>query len=358
MMTLEIASERVVRKPWGKSDLRPWSDLGQDGTLIGELWFQRVGPAAPEPELLLKLLFTDQALSIQVHPDDAFARAIGLPHGKTEAWYVLAAAPGAEVALGLNQSLTLPQLRAAIVDGTIVDLMHRQVVRAGESIVVSAGTIHAIGAGLVIAEIQQRSDATFRLFDFGRDRELHPDGAVGAAMPGPAPAQARSKRLSATRLIVATSPYFVLEQIDLAPRSHWEVVADREVWILLVETTATITDTLTGKAPVRAAEYMRMSTEHQRYSTENQADAIRQYADRHGFEIVRTFADDGRSGLQLKGPPPRRARLRRGGSFGGRRLGRDRQHRNLDLDRAGALEDEGRVAPTWRKRLCPREWCN
>lgn len=235
MMTLEIASERVVRKPWGKSDLRPWSDLGRDGTPIGELWFQRVDPAAPEPELLLKLLFTDQALSIQVHPDDAFARAIGLPHGKTEAWYVLAAVAGAEISLGLNQSLTLPQLRAAIVDGTIVDLMHRQVVHAGESIVVAAGTIHAIGAGLVIAEIQQRSDATFRLFDFGRDRELHPDGAVGAAMPGPAPEQVTSKRLSATRLIVATSPYFVLEQIDLAPRSHWEVVADREVWILLVE---------------------------------------------------------------------------------------------------------------------------
>jgi mannose-6-phosphate isomerase len=184
---------------------------------------------------LLKLLFTDQALSIQVHPDDAFAREIGLPHGKTEAWYVLAAVAGAEVSLGLNQSLTLPQLRAAIVDGTIVDLMHRQVVHAGESIVVAAGTIHAIGAGLIIAEIQQRSDATFRLFDFGRDRELHPDGAVGAAVAGPAPEQAMSKRLSATRLIVATSPYFVLEQIDLAPRSQWEVVADREVWILLVE---------------------------------------------------------------------------------------------------------------------------
>ena len=192
-------------------------------------------PLRLNPTLLLKLLFTDQALSIQVHPDDAFARAIGLPHGKTEAWYVLAAAPGAEVSLGLNQSLTPPQLRAAIVDGTIVDLMHRQVVHAGESIVVSAGTIHAIGAGLVIAEIQQRSDATFRLFDFGRDRELHPDGAVGAATAGPAPAQATSKRLSAARLVVATSPYFVLEQIDLAPRSHWEVVADREVWILLVE---------------------------------------------------------------------------------------------------------------------------
>jgi mannose-6-phosphate isomerase class I len=90
-MTLEIASEQVVRKPWGKFDLRQWSDLGRDGTPVGELWFQRIDPAAPEPELLLKLLLTEQALSVQVHPDDAFARAIGLPHGKTQAWYVLAA---------------------------------------------------------------------------------------------------------------------------------------------------------------------------------------------------------------------------------------------------------------------------
>ena len=234
-MTLELASERVVRKPWGKSDLRPWSDLGGDGDPIGELWFQRADPTAPEPALLLKLLFTSQALSIQVHPDDAFARVIGLPHGKTEAWYVLSAVPGAEVSLGLNHSLTARQLRAAIVDGTIADLTHRQVVQVGEAIVVSAGTIHAIGAGLVIAEIQQRSDATFRLFDFGRDRELHLDGAVGAAVAGPAPAQAASERLSATRLIVAKSPYFVLEQIDLAPGSDWEFAADREVWIFLVE---------------------------------------------------------------------------------------------------------------------------
>jgi mannose-6-phosphate isomerase len=235
MMTLELVSERVVRQPWGKSDLRPWSDLGRDGTPIGELGFQRVDPAAPEPQLLLKLLFTDQALSIQVHPDDAFARTIRLPHGETEAWYVLAAAPGAEVSLGLTQSLTLPQLRTAIGDGTIVDLVHRQVVHSGESIVVAAGTIPAIDAGFVIAEIQQRIEATFRLFDLGRDRVLHPDGAVAAAVAGPAPEQATPKRLSATRLIVATSPYFVLEQIDLVPRSHWEVVADREVWILLVE---------------------------------------------------------------------------------------------------------------------------
>ena len=237
-MTLELASERVVRKPWGKTDLRPWSELGHDGVAIGEVWFQRADPAAPEPALLLKLLFTDEALSIQVHPDDKFAQSIGLPHGKTEAWYVLSAPPQGQISLGLKRTLTPPQLRAAIADGSIADLTQQLGVHAGEAFVVSAGTIHAIGAGLVIAEIHQRSDATFRMFDYGRPRELHIDGAVGAATAGPAPAQAPSQRLSDARLVVAESPYFVLEQVDLAANSYWEIDADREVWMLLLEGSA------------------------------------------------------------------------------------------------------------------------
>ena len=118
-MTLELASERIVRKPWGKTDLRPWSERGHDGAPIGEVWFQRADAKAPEPKLLLKLLFTDEALSIQVHPDDSFARMIGLPNGKTEAWYILSAEPGAKIALGLKRELTAPQLRAAIGDGSL-----------------------------------------------------------------------------------------------------------------------------------------------------------------------------------------------------------------------------------------------
>ena len=237
-MTLELASERVVRKPWGKTDLRPWSELGHDGAAIGEVWFQRADPAAPEPALLLKLLFTDEALSIQVHPDDKFAQSIGLPHGKTEAWYVLSAAPYGEISLGLKRTLTLPQLRAAIADGSIAGLTQQLEVHAGEAFVVPAGTIHAIGAGLVIAEIQQRSDATFRMFDYGRPRELHIDGAVGSAIAGPAASQAGPQRLSDARLVVASSPYFVLEQLDLAANSYWEIDADREVWMLLFKGSA------------------------------------------------------------------------------------------------------------------------
>lgn len=234
-MTMELASVGVVRKPWGRTDLRPWSELGHDGVAVGELWFQRADKLAPEPALLLKLLFTDEPLSVQVHPDNDFARSIGLPHGKTEAWYVLSADKDAKVALGLKRELTRPQLRAAIEDGSIPELVHWQDVVVGEALLVPAGTIHAVGAGLVLAEIQQRSDATFRLFDHGRQREIHLDGAVGAAVAGPAIAQRAAVRLSEARNVLAQSAYFVLEAIELMPNSHWEIDAASETWVLILE---------------------------------------------------------------------------------------------------------------------------
>src|ERR1700688_3351338 len=122
-MAIEHASVQVVRKPWGVTDLHPWSGVDGCGDAIGELWFQRVDKNAAIPALLLKLLFTSQPLSIQVHPDDAFAHAMGLANGKTEAWYVLTAAPDAKVALGLARRLTPLQLREAIDDDTIADLI-------------------------------------------------------------------------------------------------------------------------------------------------------------------------------------------------------------------------------------------
>lgn len=249
-MTMELSSVRVVRKPWGRTDLRPWSELGHDGAAVGELWFQRADRLAPEPALLLKLLFTDEPLSIQVHPDNDFATAIGLPHGKTEAWYVLSAEPGAKVGLGLKRELARPHLRAAIEDGTIPELLHWQDVEAGEALLVPAGTIHAIGAGLVLVEIQQRSDVTFRLFDHGRQREIHLDGAVGAAVAGPAIAQRPPLRLSEARNVMAQSAFFVLEEIDLAPNSHWGVDATSETWVLILEGEAAfdLTQVASGEA--------------------------------------------------------------------------------------------------------------
>ncbi|MGO8953799.1 MAG: class I mannose-6-phosphate isomerase [Rhodomicrobium sp.] len=234
-MTIEHACMQVVDKPWGSTNLRPWSELPGDGTVIGELWFERADMTAPSPALLLKLLFTKEALSIQVHPDDTFAQSIGMPHGKTEAWYILSATPGANVAIGLKKQLTAPQLRASIKDGSIADLVKWHLVVKGDAVFVPAGTIHAIGPGLVIAEIQQRSDATFRLFDYGRQRELHIDHAVAAAHAGPARCQSIQRRLTEARTLLVASSHFVLERIDLLSKSNWELHAERETWLFVIE---------------------------------------------------------------------------------------------------------------------------
>jgi mannose-6-phosphate isomerase len=167
IMAIEHAGVLVVDKPWGSTDLRPWSEISHNGVAIGELWFQHADQNAPAPALLLKLLFTKEPLSIQVHPDDSFAHSLGMANGKSEAWYVLSAVPGAEIAIGLKRRLTSAQLRASIEDGSIADMVQWREVLNDDVIFVPAGTIHAIGAGLVIAEIQQRSDATFRLSTMG-----------------------------------------------------------------------------------------------------------------------------------------------------------------------------------------------
>jgi mannose-6-phosphate isomerase len=233
-VTVEHARACALPKPWGISDLRPWNSARHDGGAIGEIWYERSGREAAEPSLLLKILFTNQPLSIQVHPDDAFAHSIGLHHGKTEAWYVLRAAPEAKVALGLNQRLTSKQLRAAVDDGSISNLVVWQAVSCGDAIFVPAGTIHAIGAGLVIAEIQQRSDATFRLFDHGRQRALHVENAVAAADAGPAHVQGHPVRLTDERTLLISSPYFVLERIEVPPDSTWRLDGERETWFLVL----------------------------------------------------------------------------------------------------------------------------
>jgi mannose-6-phosphate isomerase len=234
-MAVEHACVRAVGKPWGSHVLWPWSEIDAHGGAIGELWFQRPDRGTPEPALLLKLLFTKEALSIQVHPDDTFARSIGLKRGKTEAWYILSATPDAKVALGLKRQLTSEQLRAAIEDGSIADLVAWRKVLKDDVIVVPAGTIHAIGAGLVIAEIQQRSDSTFRLFDYGRQRDIHIERAVAASNAGPAQRQFVATRLNEARTLLAATSHFVLERIDLAPRSNWEIDADEETWILVID---------------------------------------------------------------------------------------------------------------------------
>src|SRR2546430_8146043 len=164
-VAIEHARACALPKPWGILDLRPWSNARHEGGAIGEIWYERSGRGPAKSSLLLKILFTNQPLSIQVHPDDAFAHSIGLPCGKTEAWYVLGAAPEAKVALGLNRRLTPQQLREAVDDGSISDLVAWRAVSAGDAIFLPARTAHPHGAGRLIAEIPQPSDRTLRLFD-------------------------------------------------------------------------------------------------------------------------------------------------------------------------------------------------
>lgn len=241
-MTIEHASILVVDKPWGRTDLSPWNDIECKNEAIGEIWFQRSKTGCPEPKLLLKLLFTSQALSIQVHPDDEYARSIGLPNGKTEAWYVLSAARRAEVAIGLLAPLTASQLRDSIEDQSIAGLVNWMEVSQGDVVFVPAGTIHAIGAGLVIAEIQQRSDSTFRLFDQGRSRQIHVADSVAVARAGPAGPQAAFKRLTRARTLLVACDHFVFERVEFMPNSTWVLQAEQETWFLVLSGHASFGD--------------------------------------------------------------------------------------------------------------------
>jgi mannose-6-phosphate isomerase len=248
-MTIELALTQALPKPWGVVDLRPWNRTSNAGVAIGEIWYDRPGQPSLRPSLLLKLLFTSEPLSIQVHPNDAYARSMGLPNGKTEAWYVLSAAPGARVALGLSGQLTRQQLYRAAHDGSIANLVMWRTVFPDDVIFVPAGTIHAIGAGLVIAEIQQRSEATFRLFDHGRQRELHIERAIAVANAGPAHFRVRPNRFTDQRVLLVSGPHFVLERIDLPADSTWCLEAKRETWLLVLSGNA-----LAGSLEVAATD--------------------------------------------------------------------------------------------------------
>jgi len=239
-MPIEHASVRVVHKPWGVSDLRPWSNIDGTGDAVGELWFERADKDAPIPALLLKLLFTSEPLSIQVHPDDTFARAMGMPNGKSEAWYIISAKPDAQIGVGLKHRITPQELRASIRNGSIVELVQWRPVAKGDVIFIPAGTIHALGAGIVLAEIQQHSDATFRLFDYGRGRELHEDNGVTVANAWPLRPANNTTRLSGERTVLVASRHFVFERFELPKGSSWALIAERETWILVLDGHAAI----------------------------------------------------------------------------------------------------------------------
>lgn len=171
----------TVEKPWGRTDLPPVFADAADRK-IGEIWFDTPGDPLP---LLVKWLFTSEKLSIQVHPDDVAAAARGAASGKEECWVIVSAEPDSRLGMGTLRPLSADELTAASLSGEIEQLMDWKPVKAGDYFYIPAGTVHAIGAGITLVEVQQNADITYRLYDYGRPRELHlTDGvAVSAARP-------------------------------------------------------------------------------------------------------------------------------------------------------------------------------
>jgi len=232
-------------RPWGRWDLQPWygpEAFARTSEPVGEAWL--TGPASvvetgaltgqtlaavvdeqteavlgdgggEEFPLLVKLLFPSDKLSVQVHPDDTQAQAMGQPRGKTECWYVLEAEPGATIMLGLKPAATVDAVRAAIADGTLEELMEFVPVAAGDMVFVDAGTVHAIGPGVVLLETQQTCDVTFRMYDYGRPRELHVEQALKVMKLKTAAGKVRPVAMDRfTRLI--EQKYFVVDRYDVA----------------------------------------------------------------------------------------------------------------------------------------------
>jgi len=236
-------------RPWGTYDLSPIYPNHKFAEKIGEAWlsgddckvsngplagkslsqlsqkYQRelVGEAARDPmrfPLLLKFLFPEEKLSVQVHPDDEQAQRVGEPWGKTECWYVVHAKPGAQIGLGLKPGVTAKQLEEAIYQQRAEELLNWINVYAGDMIYVAGGTVHTLGPGSVIVETQQQSDTTYRLYDYGRPRELHLKDGIAAVRENarsgkvvrPAPVQYRGGKSRQAALVAA--PYFVVDMFE------------------------------------------------------------------------------------------------------------------------------------------------
>jgi mannose-6-phosphate isomerase len=237
-------------RPWGTRDLSPIYPNRRFEEKIGESWltgddckiangpltgqtlgqvsekYQRelVGDAARDARrfpLLLKFLFPHEKLSVQVHPDDEQARRVGQPWGKTECWYVAHAKSGAQIGLGLKPGVTVAQLERAIHEKRAEEALNWLNVYTGDMIYVAGGTVHTLGPGSVIVETQQQSDTTYRLYDYGRPRELHLKEGLAAVklnvasgkVVRPAPAQIPGRNNRQSPLVAA--PYFVVDMFEM-----------------------------------------------------------------------------------------------------------------------------------------------
>lgn len=192
------------------------------GKRIGEVWFEgRAGLP-----LLAKYIFTSDALSIQVHPDDDQARKRGLAQGKSECWTILDADDGATLGLGLKRSVGMDELRSAAVDGSIEELIDWRPAAAGDFIFVPSGTIHAIGAGISLLEFQQNADVTYRLYDYGRPRQLHLDEGITVAKAAPFPGDLVQSIRGKDQATLVDGPHFRLML------TAEDVMKDQQRWVM------------------------------------------------------------------------------------------------------------------------------
>jgi mannose-6-phosphate isomerase len=211
-------------KVWGKTRLAPW--FPDSDKPVGEAWYL----ADRDLPILVKLIFTSDRLSVQVHPDDGEAG----PRGKTEMWRILEADPGASIALGFREPITRERLWEATRTGEIEGLLNWLPVRAGETYFTPAHTVHAIGAGIVLCEIQQNSDVTYRLWDYGRPREIHVEQAVPICDLGVHPGAVRPKPLGPGREELVRSNHFVTELVSLKGGERTAPSPEKcQLWIVI-----------------------------------------------------------------------------------------------------------------------------
>lgn len=236
---------RFVPRVWGFRDLRPWYDRIAAGDPIGEVWLTgddcliATGPHSGKPlaalfrdehaallgsqasdngsPILIKTIFAKEKLSVQVHPDDAMARKYGQPRGKAECWYALAAEPGAQVAVGVKPGVALTGIEQGIHAGTLEASLNMLPVAAGDMIFVDAGTIHSIWPGSVLLETQQNSDITYRMYDYGRPRELHIDKSLEVAKLATRAGKIAPLEL-ADRTVLIDVEHFRMERISVSGR--------------------------------------------------------------------------------------------------------------------------------------------
>ena len=244
-----IVKERV----WGVERLPKWYPQPEPGRPVGEAWLTaaeceaetgemlgelaRGNPAAFGADtngfpLLIKMLFPREKLSVQVHPNDAEAQALGHPRGKTECWYIVQAEPGATVAVGLKEPMTGEQVRAAIADQTLEGKLRHLPVKAWDMVYVDAGTVHAIGPGVTVLETQEYSDITYRLYDYGRPRELHVEqGLAVVRNSNEAGLLAPVAKHGFVRLVA--SPYFVVDRFSVDGEAELGDVGKMQILVAL-----------------------------------------------------------------------------------------------------------------------------